>query len=98
MPQWLIQIDPLTTALTVGGARNGRKFREHEPQPQTMGKVHRCLNVLLLRLWVRNDQIGRYLADICTSADEMLHGLCELMGVDFATRAALPGIGTTLKA
>jgi len=38
--------------------------------------VHQCLNVLLVCLWVREDQIGRDLAQIGTGTDEMVHGLC----------------------
>jgi hypothetical protein len=47
---------------------------------------------------VCHDQIRRDLADIRTSTDEVLHGLLKLMGIDFPTRVALPGIGTALKA
>src|SRR5215813_13496800 len=98
MPQWLIQIDPLTTAFTIRRAGDWREFREHEPQPETMGKIHRGFDVLLLGLRVCHDQIRRDLADISTSTDEVLYGLLKFMGIDFPARVALPGIRTALKA
>src|SRR5262249_17861075 len=98
MPQWLIQIDPLTTAFTIRRAGDWRKFREHEPQPETMGKMHRGLNILLLSLRVGHDQIRCDLANISASTDEVLHGLLKFMGIDFPARVALPGIRTALKA
>src|SRR6266446_8678106 len=63
-----------------------------------MGKMHRGLDVLLVCLRVRDDQIRRHLVDICPSTDEMLHGLLEFMGIDFPAGAALPGISAALKA
>src|SRR5215510_6483563 len=63
-----------------------------------MGKMHGGLNVLLVCLGVRNDQICRHLVDICPSTDEMLHGPLKFMGIDFPTGVALPDIRAALKA
>ena len=63
-----------------------------------MGKMHRGLDVLLIGVRVCHDQIRRDLADIGASTDEVLHGLLEFVGIDFAAGAALSGIGITLKA
>lgn len=97
MTQWLIQVDPCTTAFTVRRAGDRRKFREHAPQPQAMGKMHGGLDVLLVCLRVRHDQIRRDLVDIGASTEEMLHGQIEFIGIDFPAGVALPDICTTLK-
>src|SRR3989475_11013469 len=62
-----------------------------------MGKMHGGLDLLLVCLRVRYDQIRRHLVHISTGTDEMLHGLREFMGIDFPARVALPGIRTALK-